>query len=136
MPRDHGNIIPMLLITCKQRVGQEDADAIALPLLCWFDAAKRGECLAVGVNHMTTHLIIASYIAAKTKSKRYHEIVTHAYAMLGKAADRPTLRLDLTTAEYAALRKAFSWYLRSLPTVSVGLLNAACKTAEKMMGAS
>lgn len=135
MPRDTVKINPLALVAAKQRVGQEDTDAIALPILVHFDAAKRGQCRAVGVNHMTTHLIIASYLAAHTRSKRYHEIVTHAYNMLAKAAARPTDLLDLTTSEYHALRAAFSWYLRSLPMIEVGMLNAAYKVAEKMMGA-
>lgn len=133
MPRDTHTINPLLLVAAKQRVGQEDADLIAIPVLAWLDAAKRGLCTATGCNHLTTHLIVASYIAAHTKSKRYHEIITKAYDMLGKAAARPTQLLNLTTPEYQALRAAFAWYLRSLPQVEVGMMAAACKTAERMM---
>lgn len=135
MPRDTSKINPLLLVAAKQRVGQADTDLIALPLLCWFDAAKRGQCTPVGCNHMTTHLIIGTYIAAHTRSKHYHDLLTKAYDQLAKAAARPGYLLALTTAEYQALRTAFAWYLRSLPMVEVGMLNMACKTAERMMGA-
>lgn len=129
------NINPLTLIAIKQRVGQEDADAIALPVLAWLDAAKRGQCTAAGCNHLTTHIIIALRVAAITKSKHYYDTVMKGYEALNKAAQRPTDLLDLTTAEYKALRAAFSWYIRSLPQVEVGALNDACKVAQKMMGA-
>lgn len=129
------NINPLVLVGLKQRVGQEDADLIALPVLAWFDAAKRGQCTATGCNHLTTHLIIASYLAARTKSKKFHDIVTAGYAALGKAAERPTNLLDLTTKEYATLRLAIGWYVRALPLVEVAALNEACKVAEKAMSA-
>lgn len=128
-------INPLDLIAFKQRVGQEDADLIALPVLAWFDAAKRGQCTATGCNHLTTHLIIASYLAARTKSKKFHDIVTAGYAALAKAAARPTELLDLTTKEYATLRLAIGWYVRALPLVEVSALNEACKVAEKAMSA-
>lgn len=129
------NINPLALIAFKQRVGQEDADLIALPVLAWFDAAKRGLCTATGCNHLTTHLIISSYIAARTKSKTYHTIVTAGYAALAKAAARPTELLNLTTKEYQTIRLAIAWYVRSLPLVEVSTLNEACKVAEKAMSA-
>lgn len=129
------NINPLLLVAAKQKVGQEDTDMIALPLLLWFDAAKRGQCNAAGCNHITSHLIIASYIAAATKSKAFHDAVTKAYALLEKAAARPTSLLDLTTTEYQAIRTAISWYLRSLPRVEVGMLTQACQVSAKLMGA-
>jgi hypothetical protein len=135
MPRDIDRNAFPLLVAAKQRVGQEDADLIALPLLAWLDAAKRGQCTGTGCNHLTTHLIIASYLAARTKSKAFHTLVTRAYDQLRKAAERPTHLLDLTTGEYQSLRLAFSWYLRALPQIEVGMLNEACTAAHKMMGA-
>lgn len=126
-------INPLALVALKQRVGEEDASLIALPVLVWFDAAKRGLCTATGCNHLTTHLIIASYLAARTKSKKFHDIVTAGYAALAKAAARPTDLLDLTTKEYATLRLAIGWYVRALPLVEVSALNEACRAAEKAM---
>lgn len=135
MPQKQNMLNPLFLLAVKERVGEEDAAAIALPALCWLDAAKRGQCNASGCNHLTFNLIIGTYIAAHTRSKRYHDILTHAYSQLARAAARPGQLLALTTSEYQALRAAFSWYLRSLPMVEVGMLNMACKTAERMMGA-
>jgi hypothetical protein len=134
MPRDTQLPNPLLRLVAHGAVGQEYADDVALSLLCWFDAAKRGQCTAFGCNLMTTNLIISSYIAAHTKSKGYHDIVTKAYSMLEKAAARPGHLLSLTTPEYNALRAAFGLYLRSLPMVKVGMLTQACATAEQMMG--
>lgn len=131
MPRDVIN--PLVLVAKKQKVGQEDADIIALPVLCWFDAAKRGQRNAAGCNHLTTHLIIAAFIASATRSKTFYECVDRAYKELIKAASRPTDLLDLTTGEYASLRSAFSMYLRALPNVEVGVLNRACRHAESVM---
>lgn len=133
MPRDVIN--PLVLVAAKQRVGQEDADIIALPVLAWFDAAKRGQCNAAGCNHLTTHILIAAFIASATRSKTFYDCVDRAYKALIKAASRPTELLDLTTKEYASLRAAFSLYLRALPNVEVGILNRACKYAESVMGA-
>lgn len=124
---------PITLIACKQKVGAEDADKIALPVLIHLDCAKRGVCTAPGANFLTTHLIIASYIASRTKSQLFHDIVTGAYAALGRAADRPTVLLDLTTAEYQLIRTAFRWYLRAIPSVEVGVMAEACAAAERMM---
>lgn len=127
------NINPLVLIAAKQRVGEEDSSAISLLVLLHLDAAKRGQCTGSGCNFLTSHLITASYIAAATKSKAFHDAVTRAYAMLERAAARPTSTLDLTTTEYAALRVAFSWYLRSLPSLEVGMLAQACAASAKMM---
>lgn len=127
------NINPLTLIACKQKVGQNDTDQIALPILIHLDCAKRGQCTAPGVNFLTTHLIIASYIAARTKSKLFHDTVTKGYAALKKAADRPTKLLDLTTTEYTAIRTAVSQYLRAMPNVEVGVMSEACRVAARMM---
>jgi hypothetical protein len=134
MPRDGKLPNPLLRLVAHGAVGQQYADDVALSLLCWLDAAKRGQCTAFGCNLMTTNLIMATYIAAHTRSKRFHELATHAYSMLEKAAARPTPLLDLTTPEYNALRAAFGLYLRSMPTVKVGLITAAAQTAARMMG--
>lgn len=135
MSTKKANINPLLLVACKQRAGQEDADAIALPLLVWFDAAKRGQCTTTGLNHLTTHVLIGMHIAVLTRSKMFYDICKAGYDMLYKAAGRPGDLVALTTTEYAALKKAFGWYLRSLPNCEVRTLSLACKEAEKIMGA-
>lgn len=129
------NINPLMLVAAKQRVGEEDANAISLPVLCWLDAAKRGQCTNTGLNHLTTHVIISSWIAARTQSKTFHDSCTVAFDMLRKAAMRPGDLVALTTTEYQAIRKAFGWYIRALPNCEVLTLSRACQEAEKIMGA-
>jgi hypothetical protein len=124
---------PLEIFARKQRVGQSDTDAIALPLMIHLDAAKRGQCTAPGANFLTTHLIAASYIAARTRSKRFHDQVTAAYAALKKASDRPTALLDLTTGEHAAISKAFKTYLCAMPDIEVGVMYDATAIAKKAM---
>lgn len=131
--RENTLINPMFLIAEKQRVGQEDANSIALTVLVWLDAAKRGKCTAPGCNHLTIHLIIASYIASKLKSRRFHDQVTAAYAALKKASDRETRLLDLTTGEHKAIAAAIKTYLCALANVEVGTMNDACLVAAKAM---
>lgn len=128
-------LAPVALIAKKQRVGQEDRDKIELPLLIHLDAAKRGQGPNVGQQFLYQHLVIASYIAARTKSKPFHDAVVKANDALSKASLRPTVALDLTTGEYAAIRLAFAIYLRALPQVEIGVMDEACKAAERLMAA-
>ena len=129
------NINPLVLLAKKSLVGKEDADSIAIMVLLHFDAAKRGVCNNSGVNFLTRHLIMASYVAARTKSKMFHDAVTNAYAALKKASDRPTDEVALTTTEYTTIRKGLGWYLRALPQVEIGVMSEACVVAEKAMSA-
>lgn len=126
-------INPLYIIARKQLMSRDDAAQIELPVLIHFDAARRGVCSNAGANFLTTHLIIASFIASRTKSKRFHEQVTKAYEMLTKASERPTKALALTTTEYAAIRIAIASYMRALPSVEVGMMSDACKVAAKAM---
>jgi hypothetical protein len=124
---------PLDIFAKKQRVGQSDTDAIALPLMIHFDAAKRGQCTTAGANFLTRHLIIGAYIAARLKSKPMHDRITLAYAALKRASDRPTKRLDLTTGEYLAIAAALKVYLCAMPAFEVGTMNEACAVAVKAM---
>lgn len=129
------NFNPLVLLCKKQAVGIEDADSIALMVLLHFDAAKRGVCTNGGANFLTRNLIMGSYIAARTKSKQFHDAITNAYNALKKASDRPTKDLALATSEYQTIRKGLSWYLRALPQVEIGVMSEACRVAEKAMSA-
>lgn len=124
---------PLELIARKQKVGKDDAESIMLPIMAYLDAAKRSACTAAGSNFLTKHLIIASYIAAKAKSRRFHDQVTAAYAALKKASDRPTKLLDLTTGEHKAIAAALKTYLCAMPNVEVGTMRDACVVAAKAM---
>lgn len=121
------------LLNFKQKVGEEDAQAIAMPIMIHLDCAKREACTAAGANFLTKHLIIASYIAARKQSQRFHDQVTKAYAALGKASARPTELLDLTTGEYKAIKLAIKTYLLALPNVEVGILNDASNATQELL---
>lgn len=125
----------LLLFGAKQLVGQADADAIALPLMIHLDAAHRDAGTDAGCNFMARHLIVASLIAARTRSQAFYEQVQEAFAMLKKSAARDTKRIDLTTGEYTALRAAFAVYLQALPKVEVGLMAEAWRVATERLGA-
>jgi hypothetical protein len=126
-------IVPIARLAGKQRVGQEDADELTLPTLIYLDAAKRGACPHAGYNSLATTLLAAASIAVQTQSKRFYNIVDSAYSLLVKAGLRETKMLDLTTTEYQAIRSALAWYVRSLPTVEVGVLSRAYARAQAMM---
>lgn len=124
---------PIELIARKQKVGKEDADGIGLQLMIHLDAAKRAQCTHSGANFLTRHLIIASYIAAKARSRKFHDQVVKAYSALEKASARPTKLLDLTTGEYKAIALAFKTYLCSLPACEVGTMGDAYIVAQQML---
>lgn len=124
---------PLAIIAAKTPVGQEKADELTLPTMIYLDAAKRGACPHAGYNSLATTLLAAASIASQTKSKTYYDLVHKAYDLLVKAGLRPTALLDLTTAEYTAIRAALMWYVRSLPTVHVGVLSRAYARAQAMM---
>jgi len=124
---------PLFTLNAKNRVGHEKANELALPTMIYLDAAKRGACPHAGYNALATALLAASGIASQTRSKRFYDIVRNAYDLLVKAGMRPTPLLDLTTAEYQGIRSALAWYVRSLPTVVVGVFSKAQAHAEAMM---
>lgn len=125
---------PLYRLVGKQHVGQADTDTIAMQLLVFFDAAKRGQLANNGHEFLTKHLIIASFVAARTKSKAFHDLVMIGYNALVKASDRETRLLDLTTGEYQSIKTALDWYLRALPKVEIGVMNAARMVADERLG--
>lgn len=135
--RNRGNarniITPLVTLAGKTRVGEEDAKTISLPLLLHFDAAHRGQCNNVGQQHLYKHLLAAQCVAVRTKSKAFYQITVDACDALMKASMRPTQLLDLTTKEYAAMRKAIGWYVKALPMLEVGVLSGACEFAEAIL---
>lgn len=125
------NFNPLDLLAMKQKVGQEDADKTALPVLIHFDAAKRGRCTVAGAYLLTFHLICASYMARRLRRPVFHRQVTAAYAALGKASARPTELLALTTTEYHAIRPVLAKYLDDMPSFEVGMMAEAAQAASK-----
>jgi hypothetical protein len=130
----NAGLTPFEVIALKQKVGQDDADKIAMPLLAYLDAAKRAACPNTGINFITRHLICALYLARRVGDKAFHACAMSAYEQLRKASERPTEALDLTTGEYHALRKAIAAYLLALPKVEVGMMAEANAAAAQMMG--
>ena len=126
-------VSPLIVLASKQLVGDGDADQIALPLLIYFDGAKRGRGSVAAHRFLTTHLIIASAIATGTGLKAMHDQVIAAYAALTTAAERPTSELDLTTGEYKTIRTAIASYLHVLPQIEVGLMMFATGHAAKVL---
>lgn len=126
-------LTPLATIVAKQRVGEEDAKEIELPILCHFDAAKRGQCTNLGQQHLYMHLLAAQCIAARTKSRQFYDVTVKACDALMKASRRPTELLDLTTGEYNAIRSALSIYLRALPAMEVGVASGAWQFADRIM---
>lgn len=126
-------INPIDLLTKKQWIGQKDTDKIELPVLVHFDAAKRGRCTNAGYNFISRHLVMASYLSVRLKSKGFQQITNAAGEAWRKAGLRPTGELDLTTKEYNKVRAALGVYFRHLPRVEIGVYMEANKVAERLM---
>lgn len=124
---------PLDVLVGNQKVGQEDADAIALPVLIHFDMAHRGKADTNCVNYLTQHILIAITIGSKSGNKAFHGMATDAYNALYRACGRPGELVSLTTGEYQAMRRMFAAYVRILPTATVKLLNFACGNAKRIL---
>ncbi len=122
-------INPLEVIAGKQKVGGEQADAIALVVLISLDAAKRGAAPAVLANTLTEHLLMAVTIFSRAGNKPLYNCAAKAWMALCKACARPTKLLDLTTGEYAAIRVAVAYYLRALPNLQMCVLAYAASHA-------
>lgn len=131
--KDRQRLTPLMLIAAKQRIGQEDADFIELPIWIHLDAAKRGQEPAQGQQHLYMHLLAAQMIAARLQNRVMYDATVAANDALMKASQRPTELLDLTTGEYKAIRKAFSMYFRFLPMMECGIVDRACSEANRLM---
>jgi hypothetical protein len=124
---------PLDLLAAKQVVGQEDADATALVVLIALDAAKRGLAPAPLANTLTEHLLTSAAIWSQMGNKRLYDKSVVGWSALLKACARPTVLLDLTTAEYAAIRLSIAHYLRALPVAEVGVLALAYDKALRQL---
>lgn len=119
------NINPLEILAGKQKVGREEANKIALPVLISLDAAKRGQATARLANNLTEHLIIAITVFSKAGNRPLYDCAAKAWLALCKACARPTDLLDLTTGEYAAIRVAIAYYLRALPNLEMCVFSYA-----------
>lgn len=123
-------IDPIVFLTKKQLIGQEDTDKIELPVLAHFDAAKRGRINNAGYNFISRHLVMANYLAKRLKSRSFITISDCAGTLWGKAGSRPGEVVSLTTKEYSAIRACLGVYFRHLPYTEIGMYNEACQVAE------
>lgn len=117
------------LIAVKQRIDADTCDQLAMVMLLALDAAKRGAAPAPVANTLTEHLLTSVAIWSKMGNKPLYLVGVKAWDALRKACARPTALLDLTTGEYAAIRKAIAYYVRALPRLEIGVLVAAQQRA-------
>lgn len=110
------------LIALKRCIDADTVDQLALAVLLALDAAKRGAAPAAVANTLTEHLLTSVAIWSQTGNKPLYLAGAKAWQALIKACARPTAMLDLTTGEYAAIRKSISYYVRALPKLEIGVL--------------
>lgn len=124
---------PLDVLVAHQKVGQADADSIALPLLIHLDIAHRGKGDANCANFLTKHLIIALTLGSKAGNRAFYDMAGAAYDALRKACSRPTDTLSFTTGEYQAVKTLVAAYLRIIPGVTVLAMNHACANAQRIL---
>lgn len=124
---------PLAVLVGKQLVGQEDTDAVSMPVLTCLDAAKRGLATNGQANTLAQHLLTAQAIWARMGNQSLYTESIAAWNALGKACRRPTQTVDLTTGEYAAIRAAISHYLRALPKIEIALYSYSTTIARAEM---
>lgn len=122
-------IDPLALIAAKRKIEPDLADQLALAALLALDAAKRGAAPAPVANTLTEHLLTSVAIWSQQGNKPLYAAGAKAWQALIKACARPTVLLDLTTGEYAAIRLAIGYYVRALPMLEIGVLVAAQQKA-------
>ncbi|MES2262125.1 MAG: hypothetical protein V4724_26695 [Pseudomonadota bacterium] len=121
------------VFAAKAKILPDDAKEIALRVLIALDAAKRSRCSPGLANFLTNHIVMAVAIGSQMRNKTFLNMCTAAYSALFKACQRDTVDLDLTTGEYATIRRAVAYYVNHLPHVEVGLLNFAAEHAARVL---
>lgn len=121
------------VIAAKGKLLPADVAELSLRVLISLDTAKRAACPPALANFMTMHLIMAVAIGSQMRNKTFFDMAMKAYDALFKASQRPTPLLDLTTGEYAAIRRAIKYYLGHLPHVELGLFNFAAQHAVNVL---
>lgn len=132
-PKKGSVINPLMLIAAKNKPDQESVDKIHMVVLTALDAAKRGKCPNGLANTLTEHLMVGVLMWSKMGNRPLYDRAVTAWMAMGKACQRPTDLLDLTTTEYQALRKGVSTYLRTLPHIEAAMLVGAYKLADERM---
>lgn len=122
---------PIDLIVLNQRVGAEEADRQALPILIYFDAAWRGQGGIAAENALLRLVIIGQVIGSKSNNRAFYDVACAGGLALLKAAQRGNELLAFTTGEYQAMRKLVRSYLRVLPDLTIKMLLFAFKRADE-----
>jgi len=133
MSRRPMSLNPFDLIARKQRLGEDDAATMALPVLLYLDAAKRGRADIAASNGLAQWIAMAQIIASKIVHRPMYDIACGAGQALYRAAGRRETLLSLTTGEYLALRKLMVVYLRILPQLELQTMVAACARADQLV---
>lgn len=125
-------INPMATLAAHQKVGKEDADQIALPLLLHFDAAHRGKGTETSANFLTYHILVAQVLSTRIQNRSLYDMSVEAWNALVSACGRPVDLLAFTTGEYKAIKELLKAYLRLIPEAKVGLLSLANLRAKEV----
>lgn len=113
------------LIAVKQRIEPEIVDQVVMAVLLALDAAHRRAAPPAVANTLMEHLLTSAAVWSQMGNKPLYLAAVKAWEALTKAFARPTALLDLTTGEYAVIRKAISYYVRALPKLEIGVLTRA-----------
>lgn len=124
---------PIEMLVAKQRIGSEEADQHALPVLLYLDAAHRGQGCIAAENALVRLVLIVQVLGSKSGNRALYEISVKAAQSLFTAAGRGQELLAFTTGEYKAMRKLVSAYLRVLPGLQIIMLAFACNRADELI---
>jgi hypothetical protein len=133
-PKKGSVINPLMLIAAKNKPDQESVDKIHMVVLTALDAAKRGKCPNGLANTLSEHLLVGVLMWSKMGNRPLYDRAVTAWTAMGKACQRPTDLLDLTTSEYQSIRRAMQHYLRAIPHLEIGQLAGAFLEAQKKLG--
>lgn len=134
-PKKSSVINPLMLIAAKNKPDQESVDKIHMIALVALDAAKRGKCPNALANTLTEHLMVGVLMWSRMGNRPLYDRAVAAWTAMGKACQRPTELLDLTTTEYQAIRQALQYYLRAIPQMEVGKLASLFLEAQRKLAA-
>lgn len=124
------NFNPIAHLIGRQKIGDEDAAPHALIMLISLDAAKRSKGPPHLSNLLSMYLVAAIRIWHISKKKALYDEAVKAFEALIAACRRPTDLLDLTTTEYAALRRGVSRFVDLLPQIELGVFSDAMRMAD------
>jgi len=134
-PKKSSVINPLMLIAAKNKPDQESVDKIHWVVLTALDAAKRGKCPNSLANTLSEHLMVGVLMWSRMGNRPLYDRAVKAWLAMGKACQRPTELLDLTTTEYQAIRHALQYYLRAIPQMEIGKIASLFLEAQRKLAA-